>query len=49
MQPPTAPTKPSLRLATAQRGVARPQGLRCDIGAVEWRPADDGVFADGFD
>lgn len=29
-----------------QRGVSRPQGLRCDIGAVE---ATDTIFADGFD
>jgi len=24
-----------------QRGFARPQGARCDIGAVEWRPSAD--------
>jgi uncharacterized repeat protein (TIGR01451 family) len=24
-----------------QRGVARPQGARCDAGAVEWRPSAD--------
>ncbi|MFC4822021.1 choice-of-anchor Q domain-containing protein [Dokdonella ginsengisoli] len=30
-----------------QRGVARPQGAGCDIGAVEVVP--DAIFADGFD
>lgn len=28
-----------------QRGIARPLGARCDIGAVE---SDDSIFADGF-
>lgn len=28
-----------------QRGIARPQGAGCDIGAVEW---SDVIFADGF-
>lgn len=33
-----------------QRGVARPQGARCDIGSVEVTPADDDhIFADGFE
>ena len=33
-----------------QRGVARPQGARCDIGSVEVTPADnDHIFADGFE
>ena len=27
--------------ATDQRGYARPNGPRCDVGAVEWRPAAD--------
>lgn len=31
--------------ALDQRGVARPLGTRCDIGAVE---SDDRIFADGF-
>jgi hypothetical protein len=30
---------------TDQRGVARPQGAECDIGAVEWT---DVIFQDGF-
>ncbi|MGA9333555.1 MAG: choice-of-anchor Q domain-containing protein, partial [Rudaea sp.] len=30
-----------------QRGVTRPQGAHCDIGAVEYVP--DLIFADGFD
>jgi predicted outer membrane repeat protein len=34
--------------ATDQRGIARPQGLRCDIGAVEV-VAYDRIFADNFD
>ncbi len=33
---------------TDQRGVFRPQGLHCDIGAVEWRPSDDIIFRNGF-
>lgn len=32
---------------TDQRGVARPLGVRCDIGAFERNPED--IFADGFD
>lgn len=32
---------------TDQRGVSRPQGARCDIGAAE--AIDDRLFADGFD
>ncbi len=32
---------------TDQRGVSRPQGARCDIGAVE--AIDDRIFANGFD
>ncbi len=31
---------------TDQRGVLRPLGARCDIGAVE---SDDGIFADGLE
>ena len=31
-----------------QRGVARPQGAHCDIGAVEWQPSDDIIFRNGF-
>lgn len=34
--------------ATDQRGIARPQGLRCDVGAVEV-VAYDRIFADNFD
>jgi hypothetical protein len=30
-----------------QRGIARPQGAGCDIGAVEVAP--DEIFADGFE
>lgn len=30
-----------------QRGISRPQGVRCDIGAVE--AVDDRIFVDGFD
>lgn len=33
--------------ATDQRGVPRPQGLRCDIGAVDTRGAI--VFRSGFE
>jgi len=33
--------------ATDQRGVTRPQGLRCDIGALE--AVDDRIFASGFE
>lgn len=33
--------------STDQRGIARPQGAGCDIGAVEVAP--DPLFADGFD
>lgn len=32
-----------------QRGVSRPQGKHCDIGAVEWQPSDDTIFKNGFD
>ena len=35
--------------ATDQRGVARPQGPGCDIGAVERRATEDYLFNDGFD
>jgi len=31
-----------------QRGIARPQGAHCDIGAIEWRQSDDLIFRDGF-
>jgi hypothetical protein len=34
--------------ATDQRGIARPQGAHCDIGAVEV-VAYDRIFADNFD
>lgn len=33
-------------LATDQRGVQRPQGARCDIGAYEY---NDAIFGNGFD
>ncbi|MFZ1722907.1 MAG: choice-of-anchor Q domain-containing protein, partial [Dokdonella sp.] len=33
--------------ATDQRGLERPQGSRCDIGAVE--AIDDRIFADDFE
>lgn len=37
-------------LAADQRGVARPQGLSCDIGAVErLAPSCNGLFLDGFE
>lgn len=36
---------PGACLSEDQRGVLRPQGGRCDIGAVE----DDTLFADGFE
>lgn len=33
-----------------QRGVTRPQGMTCDIGAVEYRPGgEDQLFDNGFD
>jgi predicted outer membrane repeat protein len=32
-----------------QRGVARPQGIACDIGAVERRATEDYLFNNGFD
>ena len=32
-----------------QRGVARPQGTHCDIGAVERQPIEDVIFQDGFE
>jgi len=35
--------------ATDQRGVARPQGAACDIGAVERRATEDYLFNSGFD
>lgn len=31
------------------RGVARPQGAHCDIGAVEYGAGDDVLFANGFE
>jgi len=34
---------------TDQRGVARPQGAACDIGAVERRTTEDYLFNNGFD
>jgi hypothetical protein len=33
--------------ATDQRGIARPQGSACDVGAVERQPGF--LFADGFE
>ena len=35
--------------ATDQRGVARPQGIHCDIGAVERKGLEDIIFKDGFE
>jgi len=35
--------------ATDQRGVARPQGAACDIGAVERRASEDYLFNNGFE
>jgi predicted outer membrane repeat protein len=35
--------------AVDQRGVARPQGVACDVGAVERRAIEDHIFSDGFD
>ncbi len=35
--------------ATDQRGVARPQGAACDIGALERRAIEDYLFNNGFD
>jgi len=35
--------------AVDQRGAARPQGVACDIGAVERRAIEDYLFNDGFD
>lgn len=32
-----------------QRGVARPQGASCDIGAYEYEVGDDFIFASGFE
>lgn len=32
-----------------QRGVARPQGAACDLGAVERRALEDTIFNSGFD
>ncbi len=34
---------------TDQRGVARPQGTSCDIGAVERQANEDTIFLDGFE
>lgn len=34
---------------TDQRGVTRPQGVRCDIGAVERQAIEDTIFLDGFE
>lgn len=36
-------------LATDQRGVARPQGAACDIGAFEATPPTPEIFLDGFE
>lgn len=35
--------------ATDQRGVLRPQGMSCDIGAVERKAIEDTIFLDGFE
>jgi hypothetical protein len=35
--------------ATDQRGITRPQGKHCDIGAVEVVQITDRIFADGFE
>ncbi len=35
--------------AIDQRGFARPQGASCDLGAVEYRDADDILLKDGFE
>jgi len=35
--------------ATDQRGVARPQGIHCDMGAVERKGLEDIIFKDGFE
>lgn len=42
---PAALGNPGACLSEDQRGVLRPQGGRCDIGAVE----DDTIFTDGFE
>jgi len=42
----TCPDKIGAALSADQRGVARPQGVACDIGAFELA---DLVFADDFD
>jgi hypothetical protein len=31
-----------------ERGVLRPQGAHCDIGAFEWKVSDDVIFRNGF-
>ncbi|MEO7794805.1 MAG: choice-of-anchor Q domain-containing protein, partial [Thermoanaerobaculia bacterium] len=37
-------------LAFDQRGVARPQGIGCDVGSVERsEPSCNGLFMDGFE
>jgi hypothetical protein len=41
------PGTPEVPLATDQRGVARPQGSSCDIGALEVTPCGDGLDNDG--
>ncbi len=38
----------SVCTSTDQRGVVRPQGAACDIGAIELTSTDDHLFADGF-
>jgi hypothetical protein len=35
--------------ATDQRGVTRPQGASCDIGAVERKAIEDTIFLEGFE
>ena len=35
--------------AVDQRGIARPQGPGCDIGAIERRATEDYLFNNGFD
>jgi CSLREA domain-containing protein len=42
------PNTPDVPVATDQRGVHRPQGVACDIGAYEFAPAcNDGIDNDG--
>lgn len=39
----------SVAVTTDQHDRPRPQGAKCDLGAMEWQPLDDDpIFADGF-